>query len=315
MIRPAPPADARSMTFPYVTDLLNAILGTQWDLPFPTFGVVVLTAVFVATGVARLEAKRLESVGRLPSLAHAVVSDLAFVSTVAGIVGARVFYIADNADEFLAAPAAMIFSRSGFSIYGGLCFGIATGVLYLRRRSVPIAPMLDAAAPALMLGYALGRLGCQLAGDGDWGIAADLAAKPSWLPVWLWAQTYDGNILGVVIPEPGVYPTPIYESLAALVLFGVLWAFRSHEHRAGYLFSLYLVCAGFARLLIEKIRINPEHDLLGISVTQAEAISTVLVVAGLVGMLCALAGRKLWPKLLLAFGVLAALSACVPLQG
>ena len=302
------------MAFPYVTDLLNAILGTQWDLPFPTFGLVVVAAVVLATGVMRLEAKRLESFGRLPPLAHSLVSDLAFVSTVAGIVGARVFHIADHADAFLADPAAMILSRSGFSIYGGLCFGIAAGVLLLKRRSVPIAPMLDAAAPAMMLGYAVGRLGCQLAGDGDWGIAADLAAKPDWLPVWLWAQTYDGNILGVVIPQPGVYPTPIYESAAALVLFGGLWALRSQEHRPGYLFSMYLLCAGFERLLIEKIRINPEHGLLGISLTQAEAISAVLVVAGLVGMLAALAGRKLWPKLLLASGVLAALSACVPLH-
>jgi phosphatidylglycerol:prolipoprotein diacylglycerol transferase len=304
-----------SMTFPYVTDLLNAILGTQWDLPFPTFGLVVVAAVVLATAVVRVEAKRLESLGRLPPLTHALVSDLAFVATVAGIVGARVFHVADHWEAFLADPAAMIFSRSGFSIYGGLCFGIAAGVLFLRRRSVPIAPMLDAAAPALMLGYAVGRLGCQLAGDGDWGIAADLAAKPGWLPAWLWAQTYDGNILGVVIPEPGVYPTPIYESAAALVLFGGLWALRSHEHRAGYLFSAYLLCAGFERLLIEKIRINPEHVLLGIDLTQAEAVSAVLVIAGLAGMLAALAGRKLWPKLLLASGVLAALSACVPLPG
>jgi phosphatidylglycerol:prolipoprotein diacylglycerol transferase len=132
--------------------------------------------------------------------------------------------------------------------------------------------MLDAAAPSLMLGYGIGRLGCQLAGDGDWGIASDMTLKPGWLPDWLWAQTYDGNIVGVAIPAPGVYPTPIYEAAAAFALFGVLWALRSTAQRPGHLFAVYLVLAGFERLLVEKIRINPQHDWLGVVVTQAESI-------------------------------------------
>jgi phosphatidylglycerol:prolipoprotein diacylglycerol transferase len=172
--------------------------------------------------------------------------------------------------------------------------------------------MLDAAAPALMLGYGIGRLGCQLAGDGDWGIAADMALKPGWLPDWLWAQTYAGNILGVVLPAPGVYPTPLYECAAALVLALVLQLVRSPRHRAGFVFSLYLLLAGFERLLIEKIRVNVEHDVLGMALTQAELISVVLIVAGLVGMLATLATRTLWVRILVSLGVLTALSACAP---
>jgi phosphatidylglycerol:prolipoprotein diacylglycerol transferase len=173
--------------------------------------------------------------------------------------------------------------------------------------------MLDAVAPALMLGYAIGRLGCQLAGDGDWGIPADMTLKPAWLPDWLWAQTYDGNIVGVAIPSPGVYPTPIYESAMALAMFGVLWLLRSEAHRAGYLFSVYLLLAGFERLLIEKIRINVEHSVLGVSLTQAEAISLLLIVAGSVGVLAKLRTRRSWARIAFAAGVLSALSACVPL--
>jgi phosphatidylglycerol:prolipoprotein diacylglycerol transferase len=78
----------------------------------------------------------------------------------------------------------MILTRTGFSIYGGLCFGIVVGVIFVKRRSVPVIPMLDATAPAMMLGYGIGRLGCEIAGDGDWGIAANMALKPSWLPDW-----------------------------------------------------------------------------------------------------------------------------------
>jgi phosphatidylglycerol:prolipoprotein diacylglycerol transferase len=173
--------------------------------------------------------------------------------------------------------------------------------------------MLDATAPSMMLGYAVGRIGCQLAGDGDWGIASNMALKPTWLPNWLWAQTYDGNIAGVVIPEPGVYPTPIYESAAAFILFAVLLGLRSEVQRPTYLFSVYLIFAGFERLLIEKLRINPEHDWLGIQLTQAEAISVVLVVAGLLGVLLTLRGRRPWTRVLLVLGVATAVSACVPL--
>jgi phosphatidylglycerol---prolipoprotein diacylglyceryl transferase len=300
------------MSFPYVTDILNAILGTHWKLPIPTFGLVVAVAVAIATGVTRSETRRLEAAGQIPSATHAIVGELAMVCLLVGLVGARVFDILDHPVAFLADPLAMIFTRTGFSIYGGLCFGIATGVIFLKRRGIAIAPMLDAAAPALMLGYAIGRLGCQLAGDGDWGVAADLSLKPEWLPVWLWAQTYDGNILGMVIPAPGVYPTPLYESVAAFVLFGLLWSFRSGKQRPGYLFSSYLILAGFERLLVERIRINPRHEWLGAHLTQAEAVSVLLVFAGLTGLLSTLAGRGLWPRILLGLGVLTALSACVP---
>jgi phosphatidylglycerol:prolipoprotein diacylglycerol transferase len=172
--------------------------------------------------------------------------------------------------------------------------------------------MLDVAAPGLMLGYAIGRLGCQIAGDGDWGIVANMAFKPTWLPEWLWAQTYNGNIAGVVIPAPGVYPTPIYESAMALAIFGLLMALRSDKHRDGYLFSVYLLLAGFERLLIEKIRVNVDYHVLGINFTQAEGISLFLIVIGFVGVLVMLRPSRLWTKAAVTVAVLSALSACVP---
>jgi phosphatidylglycerol:prolipoprotein diacylglycerol transferase len=300
------------MSYPYLTDLLNTLLGTDLHLPIPMFGAVVLLAIVTATIVVRLEVERYERLGRLRASTSSTVADLAFVCVLAGFIGARVFHIFDHADQFVADPASMIFTRAGFSIFGGLCFGVAAGLLFLRRRSIPIRPMLDAAAPAMMLGYAIGRLGCQIAGDGDWGIAADMALKPAWLPDWLWAQTYEGNIVGVVIPPPGVYPTPLYESAIALVLFGVLWKLRLHRNRPGYLFSVYLLLAGFERLLIEKIRINIEHQLMGLSFTQAEAISLLLIVGGLIGVLTTLRTRRLCVRIAFSAGVLTALSACVP---
>jgi phosphatidylglycerol---prolipoprotein diacylglyceryl transferase len=301
-----------SMAFPYVTDVINAIFGTRWHLPVPTFGVIVAIAVAVSTSVATRLVREYEELGRLPPRSHAFVTDMVLVSTLAGIVGARVFDILDNLGRFVADPLGMIFTRAGFSIYGGLCFGILTGVIFVKRRSVPVVTMLDATAPALMLGYGLGRLGCQIAGDGDWGIAANMLLKPSWLPHWLWAQTYDGNIAGVIIAPPGVYPTPIYEILMALGIFWVLWRLRLRDNRPGYPFSIYLLLAGFERLLIEKIRLNPRYDVFGAHVTQAEAISFLLVIAGLVGVLTTLRKKRPWTRVIVSAGVLAALSACAP---
>jgi phosphatidylglycerol:prolipoprotein diacylglycerol transferase len=300
------------MSYPNVTDALNAVLGTHWDLPIPTFGVIVAIAVAAATFVAVRVVRSYEKIGRLPAQSHRTVWDMAILSTLAGIVGARVFDIFDNADRFLADPLSMILTRTGFSIYGGLCFGILAGVIFVKRRSIPVIPMLDATAPSIMLGYGIGRLGCQIAGDGDWGIAANLSLKPGWLPEWLWAQTYDGNIVGVIITPPGVYPTPIYEIAMALGIACGLWFLRFHKHRPGYLFSLFLLFAGFERIVIEKIRVNVRYDLLGAYVTQAEAISFLLIIAGLGGVLGTLRTKRFWTKIVVSVGVLTALAACAP---
>lgn len=300
------------MSYPYVTDALNAIVGTHWHLQIPTFGVIVALAVATATYLATRVVRSYEEHGRLPAQSHTIVPDMAILSTLAGIAGARVFDILDNADRFVADPLSMILTRTGFSIYGGLCFGILAGVIFLKRRSIPAIPMLDATAPSLMLGYGIGRLGCQISGDGDWGIAANLGMKPDWLPEWLWAQTYDGNIAGVIIPPPGVYPTPIYEFAMAVAIAWVLWLLRFHKQRPGYLFSLFLLFAGFERILIEKIRANVRYDILGIYVTQAEAISFLLIIAGLAGVLATLRTKRFWTKIIVSAGVLSALAACAP---
>ena len=265
------------MSFPYLTDVLHAF-GLNLSLPLPTFGLLVGVAFFTALWLARVEAHRL-----LPQLPPNFVANAWMIAFLSGIVGARLFSLLEYPREFLAHPLAMLLSRSGFTAFGGLIVGMPVAAWYVRRHRVPLAPLLDAFAPALMMGYGIGRIGCQVSGDGDWGIAVT-GAPPAWLPHWLWAQTYDGNIAGVVIPPPGVYPTPIYESIMSFAAFALLWKLRRHAHAPGWLFGVYLLLAGVERFLIELIRVNSTYTILGVQVTQAQLIAVACVLAGVLVM-------------------------------
>jgi phosphatidylglycerol:prolipoprotein diacylglycerol transferase len=288
------------MSYPFLSDLVRDLTGLDIPLPMPMFGLFVALAVVVAAYFMKRELARMYAAGTIgPARVREkneqgivvdkavppqdVVSDFAMVVLFAGIVGARVFHILEHIDQFILDPASLIFTRSGLSIFGGLIFGTLAGIYCVRRWQLPVRPLLDATAPAMMIGYGVGRIGCQVAGDGDWGIAANMALKPDWLPTWLWAQTYENNIVGEVIALPGVYPTPMYETMMALVCFGVLWAVRKHPFQMGWLFSVYLILAGVERLLVEQIRVNPVLDVAGIMATQAQMIAVTLIVLGVVG--------------------------------
>ena len=222
------------------------------------------------------------------------VGEITLLALVFGLAGAKLFDIFENWSSFLQNPAAYIFSPAGLTMYGGLiCAAIAIGV-YARKHKIGFFALADAVAPALMLAYGIGRIGCHVAGDGDWGIMSDLASKPSFLPDWAWSYTYPHNVLEEGVPiagcvgpfcselPAGAFPTPLYEAVACIVLFGVLWGVRKRIKITGQMFSLYLILNGLERFAIEKIRVNIKMDLLGFHPTQAELIATSLMVLGLV---------------------------------
>jgi phosphatidylglycerol---prolipoprotein diacylglyceryl transferase len=148
----------------------------------------------------------------------------------------------------------------------------------------------------LMLAYGIGRLGCHFSGDGDWGIPSTSPPPPAlaWLPDWFWSYDYPNNVIGSgqlfaggfpgysTHLVPPVYPTPLYESLAAFALFALLWAVRKHITRPLVMFGLYMMVNGFERFWIEKIRVNATYELFGRAVTQAEIISVLMFVGGAV---------------------------------
>jgi phosphatidylglycerol---prolipoprotein diacylglyceryl transferase len=227
---------------------------------------------------------------------HDRIGDITIWAAVSGIIGAKFFSILEDLPSFLLDPVGMFFSGSGLAIYGGLIGGFLGVGWYLRRHKIPFWHVADAVAPALMIGYGIGRLGCHFSGDGDWGIAA--AAIPEWwfLPDWLWAYDYPNNVAqdGVLIEgcefqycmrlDPPVYPTPLYETFFALIIAGILWLLRRRMPAAGMLFFLYLIFNGVERFFIEKIRVNIRYEMFGFQPTQAEVISVLFFLIGAIGM-------------------------------
>lgn len=230
---------------------------------------------------------------------HDRIGDITMIAAISGVVGAKVFAIIEDIPALLRDPVGTIFSGGGLAIYGGLIFGFLAVTYYLRRKKIPVVPVLDAVAPALIIAYGVGRLGCHLAGDGDWGIVNTMS-QPGWwfLPDWLWAYDYPHNILREGIPlegfagkynthlQPPVFPTPLYETAMALSIGAILISLRNRlTPYPGMLFFLYLVFNGTERFLIEKIRVNPEYTNLGVTYTQAELIAVILFLIGVVGCL------------------------------
>lgn len=278
-----------------------------------SFGFMVAVAILFASWLTSLELKRRQEIGQLGPIKVKrkprksdrkgdrknrksrnaqvevvkpadFVGTLTIIAAVAGIAGSKLFHILENLDQFAADPAGMIFSRGGLTFYGGLIVAAVAVAWYARKKGIPVPVLADATAPGLMIAYGIGRIGCHLAGDGDWGIASDLSNKPGWLPDWLWSETYPNNILGIDLPGDGVFPTPLYEFAMTVALFAVLWGLRKHPFRFGWLFALYFVLNGIERFLIEQIRVNNTFDLLGMTVTQAEVIAVAFIVIGLAGL-------------------------------
>jgi phosphatidylglycerol:prolipoprotein diacylglycerol transferase len=222
------------------------------------------------------------------------VGDIVIYAALFGFLGAKIFHNLENWNDFAADPLGSLVSFSGLTYYGGLiCAGIAI-LLYAKKQKIKIVHLLDAMATTMMLAYGLGRVGCQVAGDGDWGIV-NLNPKPfGWLPDWMWAYQYPHNVVNEGVPikdcvgqycnqlaQP-VYPTPFYEIVICLVLFFILWSIRKRIKVQGQLFGLYLIFNGVERFFIEKIRVNTKYEFLPFHPTQAEIISFLLVLGGVV---------------------------------
>jgi phosphatidylglycerol:prolipoprotein diacylglycerol transferase len=305
--------------YPFISDILRDLFGFESPIEIFSFGFMVAVAVLVAGWLLQKELDRMyraDLIGgvliRNPeksrkgsgkrdaggeelltvSPSH-LVGTITVLTIFVGFAGAKAFHILENTSQFAADPWRMIVSSGGFTFYGGMIMATVVIMWYVRSKNLSMLRVADAAAPGLMLAYGIGRIGCYLAGDGDWGVCSDLAEKPSWLPAALWSETFDRNLLGpnrqpIDVLEymncppaaDGVYPTMLYEFAMAVAIFLVLWSIRKHRHAAGWLFGVYLIFNGLERFAIEQIRVNNVGSLLGMQVTQAEVIAVLVAVVG-----------------------------------
>ncbi|MFQ5334666.1 MAG: prolipoprotein diacylglyceryl transferase [Flavobacteriales bacterium] len=230
---------------------------------------------------------------------HQNIGNLTLIAAISGLVGAKIFHLLENPDQakYLFKSAEGFFS--GLTMYGGLIFGAVAVLWYAKKQGLTIFHTMDASAPALMLAYGVGRIGCMLAGDGDWGID-NLNPKPaamSFLPDWMWSFRFPHNVINAGIPIDGcegqycsilenpVFPTPFYESVACILIFLALWSVRKRISIPGYMFSIYLIANGVERFFIELIRVNERINFFGIDCTQAELIAILLILTGLSGII------------------------------
>lgn len=221
------------------------------------FGIFLALAILASWAVLDREFARL---GLAPDLATSTV----VWATIGGIAGARLWVIAEGWSDFVRHPMSFVLTGAGLAWFGGLIGGVLAVTWFFRLRRIPWLMGADAVGPALVLGQAIGRIGCQVSGDGDWGVETTLP----------WGMAYPHAVVGWDKP-PGVrvHPTPIYECLAYLAIFGVLWRGRRGAP-LGTTFAKYLILAGIARFLVEFVRINP-RVFLGLSTAQLMSLASI----------------------------------------
>ena len=246
-------------------------------LTIPTFGLMVATGLLVAAYILQADFNRrrgqLQNYRSSKSGRDERAKDEGFliigIAGLAGLVGARLYHVLESPHELIANPSVLI-SRFGFAWFGGLLGGFVALVILAKRFRIPLLEFLDMCSPAAAVGYAIGRIGCLLSGDGDYGV-------PTTLP---WGMSFPN---GVVPTVERVHPTPLYEFFIWLVIGAILWRLGKRALTGagpkGEVFCAYLILTGIARFLIEFIRINP-RSFFGLS--NAQTASLVSIVAGAV---------------------------------
>ncbi|HVO93468.1 MAG TPA: prolipoprotein diacylglyceryl transferase [Terriglobales bacterium] len=234
-----------------------------------SFGLFMALAALSAAWVVSAELRRR---GYNPELASTFV----FAAAIGGLIGARLLFIVEEWSNFLAAPMNYIFTGAGFTWYGGFFGGVLAVSWVVKKNKIPWLVGADLAAPALAIAYGVGRIGCHVAGDGDWGTVTKVP----------WGVAYTNAIVGWVDPSTGipyppgarVHPTPIYEFLEAVLVFAILWSLRRKNYARGTIAWLYLILAGLSRFIVEFWRVNPS---LALGLSEAQWVSLALIPIGL----------------------------------
>jgi phosphatidylglycerol:prolipoprotein diacylglycerol transferase len=223
-----------------------------------SFGLMVMIAFLVGGWMVTQELRRR---GIVPD--H--LEGYPMFALLGGIAGARLYYLFEHAGQVQEHFFATVFGGAGLTWYGGAVGGALAVLLWAHHKKQPLLSMCDAFAPGLAAAYGVGRIGCQLAGDGDYG-------PPSDAP---WAMAYPHGVVPTAVP---VHPTPVYEVLMMIPVVALLWGMRKRWKRPGHLFGLYLVLVGIERWIAEIFRVRPEKTM---GMSTAQWFSVVAIMLGL----------------------------------
>lgn len=286
----------------FVSDAQTVLLSLKGNF----IGGIALAALFAYWEYQEKEKAKLPTPKTVSVKIHPyqLMGNMVVWAAIWGFLGAKIFDNLEHWDSFIKDPVGGLLSFSGLTFYGGLICG-GTAVLYIARKNgIKPLHMLDVGGPGMMLAYSVGRIGCHLSGDGDWGIT-NLNPKPfAWLPDWLWAYTYPNNVAmeGNLMPDCvgkfcyelplPAYPTPMYEVILAFIIFLILWSFRKKIKLPGMMFGIYLMFNGLERFFIELIRVNSKYTVAGIPFTQAELISSILFICGAILVVFAIKNKE-----------------------
>jgi phosphatidylglycerol---prolipoprotein diacylglyceryl transferase len=265
-----------------------------------SYGLMMALGFLAAYTVLYKEHQRLKLDTNIPGT-------LIIVGLVSGIIGAKIVYIIGEWSRFVDDPFGLIFSPAGLVWYGGFIGGLAAMLYYIKKKKLPVLQYLDMIGMGGMIGYSVGRLGCHLSGDGDYGIPTNapwgtIYANGTYKPTSAVADYFvrnpdeasrwnyhelSANIVGRdqfgIITEfdttVAMHPTPVYEFIMGVIVFFVLWKLRTRLQPTGMLFALYVVLMAVQRFFIEFIRLNPR---LLFDLSEAQVMSVLMFIGGLI---------------------------------
>ncbi|WP_256010409.1 prolipoprotein diacylglyceryl transferase [Desertivirga xinjiangensis] len=230
-----------------------------------------------------------------------------------GFLGAKVFNFLENFQQYLGHDLIYFLKYSGLTFLGGLTFGAISYLCIGYRRGMKLIDLADIGSPGMLVAYGVGRIGCQLSGDGDWGILNTHPKPFAWLPDWMWSSQFRYNVLneGVYINgctgnycselPYGVFPTSFYESAIILTCFLLLWVFRKKIKLPGLVFCFYLLVMGVERFFMEKIKLNYKYEVFEASLSEAQIVSLLFIALGTTIGTYILANRNKSPNMSVQF--------------
>jgi phosphatidylglycerol---prolipoprotein diacylglyceryl transferase len=264
-----------------------------------SFGLMMAIAFLTANYFLSLEMRRRGFDPRMPG-------QITIIALIGGVAGAKLFSVLENWQDFARDPAGQLFSPAGLTFYGGFLVATAWIYFYVKRKGLRFSVFADMIAPVVLLAYGIGRIGCQLAGDGDYGIPSTLpwamsypqgTAKPTYTlidyfkihPMERIKLHYD-SLASITVGKDAmgsrisrfdeivtVHPAPVYETLFCVIAFYFIWRYRKKfDADPGKIFAITIIVMGIERLLIEFIRINPLYAGL----SMAQWISIGMIAAG-----------------------------------